>query len=119
MSNYVKITNQLKDLGIPASILGFHYMRYAVELMMKDISLMNQITKKLYPEVAKKFNTKPMSVERALRHAIEVSWNRGNPNTQNKLFGYTIDQEKCRPTNSEFIVTVADYMLMLEKEETE
>lgn len=119
MSNYVKITNQLKDLGVPANLLGFHYARYAIELMMKDISLMNKITTQLYPEVALQFDTTPSKVERAIRHAIEVAWYRGNRETHTKLFGYTVDMLKGCPKNAEFIVTVADYILMLENEVTE
>lgn len=110
------ITDILKDLGIPASLSGFHHLRYAIELMKNDMSLMNKISTVLYPTIAKKFNTTWPRVERTMRHAIETGWERGNVQTQNKLFGYTIKADIGKPTNSEFIVTVADYISMLKSE---
>ena len=85
-------------------------MKYAIELMIDDISLINSITKTIYPTVAKHFNIPTPRVERAIRHAIGVGWLRGNPEIQDKLFGYTVDVLKGKPTNSEFIVTIADHV---------
>ena len=107
------ISTVLKELGISSNIRGYHYLKYAIELMIKDISYMNGITKRLYPDIAKRFNTNWKCAERTIRYAIEEGWYRGNINTQNKLFGYTVKLEKENPTNSEFIVTVADYIGML------
>lgn len=112
----LKISEILKELGTPANLLGYFYLKDAIELVVKDITLMCAITKKLYPNVAKKHNTTPSRVERAIRHAIEVSWCRGNIELQNKMFGYTVDATKCKPTNSEFIGTVADWLKMTCKE---
>lgn len=113
MKNYKEvITKSIKELGIPASLTGYHYIRYAVELMINDITLMNAITKTLYPTVAKEFNTTSIRVERSIRHAIEISWNRANEKFATELFGYSIDANKGKPTNGEFIVTVADYIIM-------
>lgn len=110
--NKQTISTVLKDSGISPALSGYHYSIYAIDLMANDISLMNDITKKLYPTVAKKFNTTASRVERAICHAVKAGWNRGNQSLQNKLFGYTIDSNKGRPTNTEFIVTVADYLIM-------
>lgn len=118
MSNRnLTITNTLKELGVPASLLGYHYLRYAIDLMANDMSLVNKITKQLYPEVAKQFKTTISRAERAMRHAIETGWNRGNNDLQCKLFSYTVDAKKGKPTNGEFIATVADYICMIESEE--
>lgn len=117
MKNYkLIITNLLKELGVPANINGYHHLRYAIELIMKDMNYMNVITKKLYPDVAKQFNSTPSRVERAILHAIEVSWYKGNVELQNKLFGYTVDKDKGKPTNSEFLITVADWLCLVESE---
>ena len=110
----LKIASLLKDLGVPANLQGYFHLKYAVSLAVEDISITNRITKELYPSVAKKFKTTPARVERAIHHAIEISWGRGNIDTQNKLFGYTVDQGKGKPTNSEFISTVADWLVMTE-----
>ncbi len=119
MNNYKEIiTNTIKELGIPAHIKGYHYVRRAIELMVEDISLMDLITKALYPKVAKEFDTTPSRTERAIRHAIDTGWNRGNIDFTSKLFGYTINANKGKPTNSEFIATVADYILMLNGSQT-
>lgn len=112
MINELKISETLKELGTPADLLGYYYLKYAIELMLQDMSLMKSITKKLYPMIAKKFNTTCSKVERAVRHAIEVACERGNIQLHHKLFGFTIDQNKCKPTNSEFIVTIADWLNM-------
>ena len=112
MKNELKIAEILKELGTPADLLGYFYLKYAIWLMSQDMSLMNDVTTILYPTIANKFNTTLWRVERAIRHAIEVAWARGNIELHHKLFGYTIDQAKGRPTNSEFIVTVADWLNM-------
>lgn len=108
----MKITKTIKELGIPANVSGYHYMRYAIELMINDLTLINAITKKLYPAVAKQFNSTASRVERAIRHAIEVGWERGDLELVEKMFGYSVSADKCRPTNGEFIATVADYLLL-------
>ena len=105
----MQISKMLKDLGISPSLRGYQYIRYCVELLQEDFSYVNNVTKKLYPEVAKKFDTTPSRVERAIRHAIEEGWILGDIDLQNKLFGYTVDQDKGKPTNSQFIATVADW----------
>lgn len=107
-----RIVKLIKEMGIPASVRGYYYLRYAVELMYEDISLMEAITKRLYPAVAKEFDTTASRAERAMRHAITVGWNRGNIELQNKAFGYSVSFEKGCPTNSEFIATLADYLHM-------
>lgn len=117
MTNELKIAETLKELGTPADLLGYFYLKYAIELMLQDMSLMNSITKKLYPMIAKRFNTTTSKVERAIRHAIEVSCKRGNIKLRQKLFGFTIDPIKCKPTNSEFIVTVVDWLNMNDAKE--
>lgn len=120
MKEYTKvITNSIKELGIPANLQGYHYIRYAIELMINDITLMNAITKTLYPTVAKQFNTTPRKAERSIRHAIETGWDRANIDFADELFGYSVNANKGRPTNSEFIVTVADYILMTDDHPTE
>lgn len=105
-----KITNLLKQLGIPANIKGYYYLRSAVEIASEDMSLIYQITKRLYPSIADMYDTTWTRVERAIRHAIEVSWNRGDLALQKEIFGYTIDQNKGKPTNSEFIAMISDYI---------
>ena len=118
MNNELKISEILKELGVPADLSGYFCLKCAIDLMHKDMSLAKQITKRLYPEVAKQLNSTASTVERAIRHAVETGWNRGNVELQEKMFGYTIDLEKGKPTNSEFIVTVVDWLNMtLPKEE--
>lgn len=117
MKNYNQtITNYLKELGIPASLSGYRYLKYAIDLTIKDVSLVNNITKTMYPTVAEHFNTTAVRVERAMRTAIGVGYQRGNLQTIQKLFGYTINMNKSNPTNSEFIATVADYICTFESE---
>ena len=108
------ISSALKELGIPASLSGYHYARYAIELIIQDIRLINSITKVIYPKVAKEFNTKPSRVERGIRTAIEAGWYRGNTVFADKLFGYSVNPNNGRPTNGEFVATVADYIMMQE-----
>lgn len=108
----VSVTNIIHELGIPAHIKGYHYLREAILMVIKDVGLLGAITKELYPTVATKFNTTHTRVERAIRHAIELAWDRGNVDIKNKFFGHTIDIERGKPTNSEFIAMVADKLRM-------
>ena len=104
----VKITDILRQIGVPAHIKGYHYLREAILLSVEDPEIMNAVTKVLYPTVAKKFGTTPSRVERAIRHAIEVAWDRGDVDTLNAYFGYTIHNSRGKPTNSEFIAMLSD-----------
>ena len=107
-----KITNIFISLGIPAHIKGFHFLRDAVKLCIETPEIINSITKKLYPEIATKNNTTSSKVERAIRHAIEVAWNRGKIDTINSLFGIKVYQDNEKPTNGEFIALISDKMLL-------
>ena len=102
------VTNIIHEVGVPAHIKGYQYLREAIIMVVNDIDVINQITKSLYPKIAAKFNTTPSRVERAIRHAIEVAWGRGDQKTVEKIFGYTISAAKGKPTNSEFIAMIAD-----------
>ena len=102
------VTNIIHEVGVPAHIKGYQYLREAIIMVVNDIEVINQITKSLYPKIAYKFNTTPSRVERAIRHAIEVAWGRGDQKTVEKIFGYTISAAKGKPTNSEFIAMIAD-----------
>lgn len=102
------VTEYIHELGVPAHIKGYHYLRSAIIMVVKDMDLLNYITKELYPEIAKAYRTTSSRVERAIRHSIEVAWTRGKPQTMNEVFGYTINTGKGKPTNSEFIAMVAD-----------
>lgn len=104
----VAITKTLHELGVPSHIKGYQYIRESITLVYENPEMIGGITKELYPEVAKKFGTTVSRVERAIRHAIEVSWNRGNWQLMEEIFGHSVDIDKAKPTNSEFIVTVAD-----------
>ena len=104
----VAITKTLHDLGVPSHIKGYQYIRDGITLIYEKPDIIGAITKELYPEIAAKYNTTISRVERAIRHAIEVSWNRGNWDLMQEIFGYSVDIDKAKPTNSEFIVTVAD-----------
>ncbi|TCU72769.1 sporulation transcription factor Spo0A [Tissierella praeacuta] len=103
-----QITKIIHEIGIPAHIKGYLYLREAIAMVVEDMDFLGAITKELYPNIATKFNTTPSRVERAIRHAIEVAWTRGKVDTINKLFGYTINNDKGKPTNSEFIALIAD-----------
>ena len=109
-SNNIKssITKTLHDLGIPSHIKGYQYIRDGVEIIFDRPDIIGGITKELYPELADKFETTVSRVERAIRHAIEVSWNRGDWDLMEELFGHSVDIDKAKPTNSEFMVTIAD-----------
>jgi len=102
------ITFIMHEIGIPPHIKGYQYLREAIMMVVHDIRLLNAITKELYPSIAEKYNTTASRVERAIRHAIEVAWSRGRIETINKLFGYTVHEQKGKPTNGEFIAMVAD-----------
>ena len=103
-----RVTNMLHEIGIPAHIKGYHYLRDAIIMAVKDMDVLNAITKILYTTVAKKYQTTSSRVERAIRHAIEVAWSRGKLDTLDELFGYTVSTGKGKPTNSEFIALIAD-----------
>lgn len=103
-----RVTNMLHEIGIPAHIKGYHYLRDAIMMSVEDMDVLNAITKILYPTVAKKYQTTSSRVERAIRHAIEVAWSRGKLDTLDELFGYTVSNGKGKPTNSEFIALIAD-----------
>ncbi len=102
------VTNIIHEVGVPAHIKGYQYLREAIMMVVNDIDVINQITKSLYPQIAHKFNTTPSRVERAIRHAIEVAWGRGQQEVVENIFGYTISAAKGKPTNSEFIAMIAD-----------
>ena len=102
------VTNMIHDIGVPAHIKGYQYLREAIMMSVNDPVMISSITKILYPTIAKRFQTTPSRVERAIRHAIEVAWSRGRMETLDALFGYTINTGKGKPTNSEFIALIAD-----------
>ena len=102
------VTNIIHEVGVPAHIKGYQYLREAIMMVVNDIDVINQITKQLYPEIANKYHTTPSRVERAIRHAIEVAWGRGQVDTVESIFGYTVSNSKGKPTNSEFIAMIAD-----------
>ncbi len=102
------VTNIIHEVGVPAHIKGYQYLREAIMMVVNDIDVINQITKSLYPKIAFKYNTTPSRVERAIRHAIEVAWGRGQQEAVEQIFGYTISASKGKPTNSEFIAMIAD-----------
>ncbi|MEG0013624.1 MAG: sporulation transcription factor Spo0A [Cellulosilyticaceae bacterium] len=103
-----EVTSVIHEIGIPAHIKGYQYLRDAIIMAINDMDILNSITKQLYPNIAKNYNTTPSRVERAIRHAIEVAWSRGKMDTIDKLFGYTVNNGKGKPTNSEFIALIAD-----------
>lgn len=102
------VTNMIHEIGVPAHIKGYQYLRDAIIMVVNEIDMLNSITKILYPTIAKMHQTTPSRVERAIRHAIEVAWSRGKMDTIDELFGYTVHNEKGKPTNSEFIALIAD-----------
>ena len=111
------VTDIIHEVGVPAHIKGYQYLREAIILTIKDMDMINAVTKVLYPEVAKRFNTTPSRVERAIRHAIEVAWDRGDIEVLQKFFGYTVSNIKGKPTNSEFIAMIADSLTLKRKRE--
>ena len=110
-----QVTSIIHQLGVPAHIKGYQYLRTAILLAINDNYIMESVTKDLYPAVARSYNTTPSRVERAIRHAIEVAWNRGNVDTITSYFGYTIHAERGKPTNSEFIAMIADCVRLSNK----
>lgn len=113
----VRITNIIHDVGVPAHIKGYQYIREAILLAVQNEDIINAVTKTLYPTLAAKFDTTPSRVERAIRHAIEVAWNRGQIEMHDKIFGYTVNSNKGKPTNSEFIAMIADKLRLEDKAE--
>ena len=113
-----EITMLLHDIGVPAHIRGYQYIREAINLVYNDIEILNSITKGLYPTIAIKFKTTASRVERAIRHAIEIAWVRGNVETITNIFSYTISYNKAKPTNSEFIAMIADKLRLAHKRKT-
>ncbi|MCI8281648.1 MAG: sporulation transcription factor Spo0A [Lachnospiraceae bacterium] len=113
-----EVTGIIHEIGVPAHIKGYQYLREAIIMSVMDIEMLNSITKILYPTIAKKYQTTPSRVERAIRHAIEVAWSRGKMDTIDELFGYTINNGKGKPTNSEFIALIADKIRLEYKKRT-
>ncbi|MCX8074283.1 MAG: sporulation transcription factor Spo0A [Clostridia bacterium] len=111
----VRVTNMIHDVGVPAHIKGYQYIREAILAAVKNEEIINAVTKTLYPNLASRFNTTPSRVERAIRHAIEVAWNRGQIEMHDKIFGYTVNSNKGKPTNSEFIAMIADKIRLEDK----
>ena len=110
------VTAIIHEIGVPAHIKGYQYLRESILIAVKDMEVINAVTKILYPEVAKRFGTTASRVERAIRHAIEVAWDRGDLETLQKYFGYTVSNAKGKPTNSEFIAMIADRLQLQQKE---
>ena len=110
------VTDIIHEIGVPAHIKGYQYLREAIILTIKDMDKINAVTKILYPEVARAFDTTPSRVERAIRHAIEVAWDRGDVEVLQKFFGYTVSGIKGKPTNSEFIAMIADHLSLKQRQ---
>ena len=110
------VTDIIHEIGVPAHIKGYQYLREAIILTIQDMDIINAVTKVLYPEVAKRYSTTPSRVERAIRHAIEVAWDRGDIEVLQKYFGYTVSNIKGKPTNSEFIAMIADSLTLRQKQ---
>ena len=110
------VTAIIHEIGVPAHIKGYQYLREAIIIAVNDMDVINAVTKVLYPEVAKRFGTTPSRVERAIRHAIEVAWDRGDLETLQKYFGYTVNSAKGKPTNSEFIAMISDRLSLQMKQ---
>ena len=106
------VTEIIHQIGVPAHIKGYHYLRESIMLCIEDVDIINSVTKQLYPTVAKRFNTTSSRVERAIRHAIEVAWDRGDVDILNSYFGYTIHNQRGKPTNSEFIALISDKLTL-------
>ena len=102
------VTDIIRQMGIPAHLKGYQYLRDGILMAVKDSDIINQVTKQLYPDLAIKYKTTPSRVERAIRHAIEVAWNRGQIESMESIFGYTVNSNRGKPTNSEFIAMIAD-----------
>ncbi|MBR5798529.1 MAG: sporulation initiation factor Spo0A C-terminal domain-containing protein [Lachnospiraceae bacterium] len=104
--------DMMVNMGVPAHLKGYHYLKAAVMLVSEDMRAVGSVTKLLYPEIAKRYNTTDGKVERAIRNAIEVSWERGNPKAFEELFGYSKENGYTRPTNSEYIAAIADALIL-------
>ena len=102
------VSHMMRDMGVPAHLKGYRYVRSAVLIAEEDMKVVGSVTKLLYPEIAKQYNTTDCKVERAIRNAIEISWERGNKETFERLFGYCVKSGQGRPTNSEYIAAIAD-----------
>ena len=111
------VTSIIHEIGVPAHIKGYQYLREAILIAVEDMDVINAVTKVLYPEVAKRYSTTASRVERAIRHAIEVAWDRGDLETLQKYFGYTVSNAKGKPTNSEFIAMIADRLQLQRREQ--
>lgn len=111
-----QVTDIIHEIGVPAHIKGYQYLREAILITVNDMDAINAVTKVLYPSVAKKYATTPSRVERAIRHAIEVAWDRGDIETLQRFFGYTVSNLKGKPTNSEFIAMIADRLTLRQRE---
>lgn len=107
-----EITDILRDMGIPASLRGYQFIREAIYISVRDPGVLNYVTKELYPAVARVYQTTPEKVERAMRHAIEISWDRGDLDSIHRIFGYTVSGIKGKPTNSEFVAMIADHLAL-------
>ena len=110
-----QVTKVIHQIGVPAHIKGYQYLRSAIIMAVHDNEIINYVTKMLYPSVAKKYQTTSSGVERAIRHAIEVAWDRGDVDTLNSYFGYTIQNNRGKPTNSEFIAMISDNLRLKNK----
>lgn len=114
----ILVTEVIHQIGVPAHIKGYHYLREAIILSIQDNEMINSVTKVLYPTVAKKFKTTSSRVERAIRHGIEVAWDRGDVDVLNSFFGYTVHTGRGKPTNSEFIAMIADRLRLQMKKKS-
>lgn len=111
----IEVTRVIQQMGVPAHVKGYQYLRDAIILVVEEMNLLGAVTKELYPLIAEKYDTTASRVERAIRHAIELAWDRGNVDMMNRFFGYTVNMERGKPTNSEFIAMVADRLRIGEK----
>ena len=111
----VEVTNMMHQIGIPAHVKGYQYIRDAILMVVEDVSLLGAVTKELYPAIAKKYDTAPSRVERGIRHAIELAWERGHTETLKRIFGYSMNIERQKPTNSEFVALLADKLRVMSK----
>lgn len=111
----LEVTRIIHEIGVPAHVKGYQYLRAAIMLVTEEVNYLGAVTKELYPTIAKRYDTTPSRVERAIRHAIELAWDRGDVDRINKFFGYTINGEKGKPTNSEFIAIIADKLRLASK----
>ncbi|SHN82420.1 sporulation transcription factor Spo0A [Desulfitobacterium chlororespirans] len=110
-----EVTNMMHQIGIPAHVKGYQYIRDAILMVVEDVSLLGAVTKELYPAIAKKYDTAPSRVERGIRHAIELAWERGHTETLKRIFGYSMNIERQKPTNSEFVALLADKLRVMSK----